>query len=63
MRSTTTTFTAAFLVAMLISSWLSEMVPRVSILVAVGTIVMVVGLFGWLKARRGGFAFSGQKVA
>ena len=53
----------AFLVAMLASSWLSEFVPMVSILIAVGAVVTITGLMGFIKARRGGFAFSKQNVA
>ena len=53
----------AFLVAMLTSSWLSEFVPEVSILVAVGAIVTVTGLLGFIKIRRDGFAFSEQNMA
>ena len=53
----------AFLVAMITSSWLCEFVPRVSILIAVGMIVSVIGLIGFLAARRGRFAFDRQNVA
>ena len=53
----------AFLVAMMTSSWLCEFVPRVSILIAVGMIVSVIGLIGFLAARRGRFAFDRQNVA
>ena len=53
----------AFLVAMLTSSWLSEFVPRVSILIGVGVIVTMTGLIGFIKARRGKFAFSEQNMA
>jgi len=52
----------AFLVAMLISSWVSEFVSHVFVLIIVGSVVTLVGLFGFLKAKRGGFAFSGQSM-
>jgi len=53
----------AFLVTMLLSSWISEFVPRVSVLIAVGAVVSAVGLYGFVKARRGGFGFSGKSMA
>ena len=53
----------AFLVAMLASSWITKFVAEVSVLIGVGVIVMVIGLIGFIKARRGGFAFSEQNVA
>lgn len=53
----------AFLVAMLASSWATKFVPEVSVLIGVGVIVMVTGLIGFIKARRGGFAFSDPNVA
>ena len=52
-----------FLLAMLTSSWLSGFVPRASILTVVGVIVAVIGLVGFIKARRGRFAFGGGNVA
>jgi MFS family permease len=53
----------AFLAAMFLSSVLSEFVPRVIILLAVGLGVMVVGISGLIKARKGGFALGGSRVA
>lgn len=48
----------AFLIAMMISSILAEMVPRVWILVGVGAVFALMGISGFFKARRGAFAFS-----
>jgi len=42
----------AFLLAMMISSFLSEHIDRLWILVSVGGIFMVVGLIGLLKGER-----------
>ena len=53
----------AFLVAMLISSWLSEFIPRGNILIAVGAIVAVTGLVGLITAKRGKFAYARKDVA
>lgn len=53
----------AFLVAMFLSSLLSEFIPRVIILIAVGIGVMIVGVSGLIKARKGGFALGGPNMA
>jgi len=53
----------AFLVAMLVSSLASELVPRAFILTAVGIIVAVFGLFGFLKTCKGKFVFYKKNVA
>ena len=53
----------AFLVAMLLSSWISEIVSPLTVLIAVGVMITLIGLFGFLKAQRGGFAFSRQDMA
>jgi len=46
----------AFLTAMLLSSWLSEFIPRVNILITVGVLVVLTGIFGLMRTRKGGFA-------
>ena len=46
----------AFLTAMLLSSWVSEFVPRVGILMVVGALFALVGLLGSFKARKGTLA-------
>jgi len=53
----------AFLAAMLISSWVSELIPHVIVLTIIGIAVMIVGLMGMLKSRQNGFAWDGQRVA
>jgi len=42
----------AFLVAMLISSWLSEYIARTWILVAVSVIFVLVGIIGWTRIEK-----------
>jgi len=53
----------AFLIAMLSSSWMTRFIPEASVLIGVGVIVMVVGLVGFAKARKGTFAFSREGMA
>jgi MFS family permease len=53
----------AFLVAMMASSWMTRFISEGSVLIVVGAVVMVTGLIGFMKARRGKFAFSVQGVA
>jgi len=54
----------AFLLAMLVSSILSEYIPRVSILVGVGGIFLVVGVCGLLLYKNGrGLAPGSEKMA
>jgi len=53
----------AFLIAMLISSWVSEFVPPVTVLITAGMIIALLGFLGFLKAQRGGFAFSDRNMA
>jgi len=52
----------AFLIAMLISSWASEIVSHVAVLSTVGITIALIGLFGFMKARNGDFEFSGQSM-
>jgi len=53
----------AFLMAMMISSWMTQFITEGSVLIGAGVIVMVIGLIGFLNARRGKFALSRQSVA
>ncbi|MCD4781204.1 MAG: MFS transporter [Candidatus Omnitrophica bacterium] len=55
----------AFLVAMFVSSWLSEFIEEYWILSAVSVIFILVGLVGLLRAKKNGlkFAFSPDHVA
>ncbi|HQP10260.1 MAG TPA: MFS transporter [Candidatus Omnitrophota bacterium] len=53
----------AFLLAMLASSWAARFVPKVSILVGVGAIVIVTGLIGFLKTRWGRIAYNKGSAA
>jgi len=53
----------AFLVAMLGSSWMTRFISEGSVLIGAGAIVMVTGLIGFIKARKGTFAFSRHDVA
>ena len=53
----------AFLVAMLLSSWASEYVPRVSVLMVVGIAVTLVSIFGFIRTRKGGFALESHNMA
>ena len=54
----------AFLMAMLISSVLSEFIPRVWILVGVGVLFLLVGSFGLVRYKNGrGLAIDGKKMA
>lgn len=49
----------AFLFSMLVSSWLSDFIPRVWILVGVGVLFSLIGIFGLVFYRKGrGLAFS-----
>jgi len=52
----------AFLTAMMASSWMTQFIAESSVLIGTGAIVMVVGLIGFIIARRGTFAFSRQNV-
>jgi len=53
----------AFLMAMMASSWMTQFVTEGSVLIGAGAIVMVTGFIGFIKARRGKFAFSRKTVA
>lgn len=53
----------AFLIAMFISSWLSEIVGMVWILTSVGGLCVFLGLFWLMQSQRGILAFDGKKMA
>ena len=53
----------AFLAAMLVSSWVSEFIPRVMVLIVAGLMVMVTGLIGLLKSWHNGFAVDDKRMA
>jgi len=52
----------AFLTAMLASSWMTQFIAEGSVLIGAGAIVMVVGLIGFINARRGKFALSRKSM-
>ena len=54
----------AFLISMLVSSWLSDHIERVWILVGVGILFSLIGIIGLIRYRKGnGLAFNVQKMA
>jgi hypothetical protein len=53
----------AFLISMMVSSWLSDHIERVWILVGVGGLFAVIGVLGLILYRRGrGLAFSPENM-